>query len=122
MCFRFPKGRLPRCFTGRCDDCVLHSTRKEDIMKDDHDRYTDAWLDKLDAIVAGDDVPLADDDQLLPVAKRLATALAPLRTMDSAAERRRQNLLTHLRVKHSNITRKPIRRLFRPSLLIAALL
>ena len=91
-------------------------------MKDDHDRYTDAWLDKLDAIVAGDDVPLADDDQLLPVAKRLATALAPLRTMDSGAERRRQHLLIHLHVKHSNITRKSIRRLFRPSLLIAALL
>ncbi len=51
-------------------------------MKQNHDGYDSDWLDNLEAIIAGD-TPLPDeeDEELLHVATRLASALAPLREM-----------------------------------------
>ncbi len=91
-------------------------------MKHDHDRYTDAWLNRLDAIVAGENDPSASDDDLLQLATRLVTALAPLQEMRRAAERRGQRLPSHLRVKYARVTHKRVHRLSRLSLLVAILL
>ncbi len=91
-------------------------------MKRDHDRYTDEWLDRLDAIVTGENVPSASDDELLQLATRLVTALAPLQEMRRAAERRGQNLPSHLRVKYAGVAQKRVHRLSRLSLLVATLL
>jgi hypothetical protein len=50
-------------------------------MRHDIDRPGENWLDNLDAIIAGD-APLPEEDKdLLHVATRLASALAPLRVM-----------------------------------------
>ena len=81
--------------------------------KHNHDEYSDEWLEKLDAIVAGEDIPSAGDDELLHVAARLATALAPLKEMDRAAEIRRQHFLLYLRARQNNVTHQPRRRLSR---------
>lgn len=48
-------------------------------MNNTHDRERDKWLDNLDAITAGDALPPEEDEELLYVATRLASALAPLR-------------------------------------------
>jgi hypothetical protein len=88
----------------------------------DHDRYSDAWLDRLDAIVAGDNVPSATDDELHQLATRLVTALEPLREMRRAAEIHHQRLPTHLRVKYAKVAHKRVHRLSRLSLLVATLL
>lgn len=48
-------------------------------MNHNQDRYNDAWLDDLDAIMAGDACPPEEEKDLLHVATRLASALAPLR-------------------------------------------
>ena len=69
-------------------------------MKPDPE-YTDAWLDKLDAIAAGESVPSAQDDELLDVAARLTKELAPLREMDRTAELHRQHLSFQLRARQT---------------------
>ena len=48
-------------------------------MKHYYDRNGDDWLDNLDTIAAGDSLPPPEDEELLQVATRLASALAPLR-------------------------------------------
>ena len=68
-------------------------------MTPEHDQPTQAWLDELDAIVAGRDTPLLKNDELLQLAERLATGLKPLQGMDAAAEQRRQRLLRRLRAR-----------------------
>ena len=50
-------------------------------MKHHADRPGDEWLDHLDAMIAGDALPSEEDEELLHVATRLASALAPLRAM-----------------------------------------
>jgi hypothetical protein len=49
------------------------------MMKHNHDGDGDDWLDNLEAIIAGN-VPSSDEEneELLHVATRLASALAPL--------------------------------------------
>lgn len=90
--------------------------------KHNHDEYSDEWLEKLDAIVAGEDIPSAGDDELLHVAARLATTLAPLKEMDRAAEIRRQHFLLYLRARQNNVTHQPRRRLSRSFRLATVLL
>lgn len=89
-------------------------------MKYDDDQYTNTWLDKLDAILAGDNTPT--DNELLQIASHLAPALSPLREMDAAAERHRRRLLTRLHTSHTRAARKTSSRLARLSLLVAVLL
>ncbi len=48
-------------------------------MNDNDDRYSDHWLDRLNGIIEGDSLPSKVDEDLLHVATRLASALAPLR-------------------------------------------
>lgn len=48
-------------------------------MNHNRDRYDGDWLDSLDSLIAGDALPPDEDADLLPVATRLASALAPLR-------------------------------------------
>lgn len=91
-------------------------------MKDDFDQYADAWLEKLDAIVAGDNVPSANDDELLHLATRLVTALAPLQEMHRAAEVRSQRLPLNLRADYARVIQKPRHLFSRSFLLVAALL
>jgi hypothetical protein len=68
-------------------------------MIDDTNKHDAAWLDWLDAIIAGDDTPAPEDDEMLHVAVRLAQALAPLSTLDADAEARRQHQGTRLRAR-----------------------
>lgn len=48
-------------------------------MSHKRDRYDGDWLDSLDSLLAGEALPPAEDQELLHVATRLASALAPLR-------------------------------------------
>jgi len=91
-------------------------------MKKDHDRYTDAWPDRLDAVVAGENVPSTSDDELLQLATRLVIALAPLQEIRRGAERHGQSLPSHLRVKYAGAAHKRVHRLSRLILLVATLL
>jgi hypothetical protein len=95
--------------------------RKEGVMEGYPEQDTEAWLDKLDAIAAGDNVPSASDDELLQLAARLVTALAPLQEMRRAAERRHQRLPAHLRARYASARRRPVQRL-RLAVLVATLL
>ncbi|HEY6407104.1 MAG TPA: hypothetical protein VIY29_06540, partial [Ktedonobacteraceae bacterium] len=92
------------------------------MMKYDPDYSTDEWLDRLDAIVAGEHTPSTDDDELLHVASRLSQALAPLREMDGAGAVRRQRLLVGLHTRQTTQIHKPVQRVPGISLLIAPLL
>lgn len=78
-------------------------------MKYKQENYDDAWLDRLDAIASGNDVPTPEDDDLLHVAGKLSATLAPLQEMDSAADLRRHRLSTRLRtqlIEREHITKK----------------
>jgi hypothetical protein len=90
-------------------------------MKQEEEPPTQAWLDQLDAIVAGHESQAASDDELLHLAQRLTIELAPLRTMNRTAEQRRLRLLGRLRARQAQAFRK--RRLsVRAALLVALLL
>lgn len=65
------------------------------------ERFDASWLGRLDAIAAGEDLPSADDDELLHVAGQLTAALTPLRSLDSAAEARKQRVGSHLRSRRA---------------------
>lgn len=77
-------------------------------MRYNRDGYDDAWLDRLDALVEGGDVPSPTDDELLHVAGQLINVLAPLNELDDAAEDRRQRLGIHLHARL--LTAPPARR------------
>lgn len=95
-------------------------------MKPEREQPTQAWLDRLDAIVAGHAAPAEQDDELLQLAERLASGLKPLQGMDEEAEQRRQRLLRRLRARPAQTARRRVYRLrFAPlvaALLVAALL
>lgn len=78
-----------------------HEEREEDSGESgevgEAERVDEAWMNRLDAIASGDDLPSADDDELLHVAGQLSAALTPLRNLDSAAEVRKQRVGSHLR-------------------------
>ena len=62
------------------------------------ERLDERWLERLDAIASGEELPAPDDDELLHVAGQLSAALTPLRRLDSAAEARRQDVGSQLRM------------------------
>lgn len=68
-------------------------------MKQKEEPPTRAWLDQLDAIVAGHESQAASEDELLQLAQRLTIELAPLRTVNRAAEQRRLRLLGRLHAR-----------------------
>lgn len=90
-------------------------------MKSEEEQPTQAWLDEVDAIIAGHDSPAANEDELLQLAKRLKTDLTPLRTMNRAAEQRRLRLLGRLRATQTLAARKRLVHA-RSALLLALLL
>ena len=90
-------------------------------MEDHRERDTEAWLEKLDTIASGESVPSAGDDELLQLATRLVTSLAPLQEIRRAAEIHHQRLPAHLRVKYARARRRPVHHL-RLAMLIATLL
>ena len=61
----------------------------------------DTWQEKLDKIIAGEQVQATSDDELIEVAQRLHQALAPLQEMDKAALQHRQQLLARLHTKYT---------------------
>ena len=84
-------------------------------MKSNHDGYGDNWLDDLEAVIAGDVSSSEENEELLHVAKRLASALAPLREIaGSRAPSPIQSRQSRMRLP---TLRRPL-----PVLLIAALL
>ncbi len=93
-------------------------------MKDRRADVEDVWLDKLDAVAAGDYHPLAGDDELLHVAGRLTAALAPLRELDAGTRGHKQRLGSQLRLQlaASKKTRLMKRWTFRSIMVAAALL
>lgn len=94
-------------------------------MKQKEKPPTQAWLDQLDAIVAGHDSPAASEDELLQLAQRLTIELAPLRTVNRAAEQRRLRLLGRLRVRRARAFQKrraPVRSVLLVALLLMVVL
>lgn len=93
-------------------------------MKDRRADVEDVWLDKLDAIAAGDEQPSPGDDELLHIAGRLADALAPLGEVDAGTRAHKQRLGAHLRLQlaASKKTRLMKRWAFRLIMVAAALL
>ncbi len=90
-------------------------------MNPDEDQPTPDWLDQLDALLAGRGSPADQDDELLHLARRLHTALAPLRTLNQAEEDRRLRLLRRLHTRQPQILRMP-RLPLRATLLVGLLL
>ncbi len=88
-------------------------------MNPEEAQPTQAWLDRLDAVVAGHESPAANEDELLQLAQRLTTGLKPLRTMNRAAEQHRQHLLRRLRTRHVRKVQRPA---YRSRLVLVALL
>jgi hypothetical protein len=88
----------------------------------DPDRCTDAWLERLDEIVAGEDVPSATDDELHQLAMLLVTALEPLREMHTSAEINPRRFPSSLLAKHARNSQKRVSYPTRLCLLIAILL
>lgn len=90
-------------------------------MKQNHDGYDSDWLDNLEAIMAGD-APLPDeeDEELLHVATRLASALAPLREMAGTNASRNASALPSMptKLRWMKLPQAPLR----TGLLVAALL
>lgn len=64
-------------------------------MKHNRNRYDGDWLDSLDSLIAGDALPPAEDADLLPVATRLASALAPLRETARTASKQGYHANSH---------------------------
>lgn len=100
-------------------------------MKPDHraqNEYSDEWLTALDSIASGNKAPSPHDDELLQVAERLYTELAPLRDRAQAASMHhlRQQYApspVHSMEAHSpRLVRKPNHRFPHSSLLLAPLL
>jgi hypothetical protein len=88
----------------------------------DSDRITDSWLERLDEIVAGENVPSATDDELHQLAMQLVTALEPLREIHASAEIKQKRIPSSLLAKHARISQKRVSYLTRLCLPIAILL
>src|SRR5260221_9514201 len=93
-------------------------------MKDRRADVENVWLDKLDAIAAGDEQPSPGDDELLHIAGRLTAALAPLGESDAGARTHKQRLGSQLRLQlaASKKTRLVKRWAFRSIMVAVALL
>lgn len=64
-------------------------------MNSNRHRYDGDWLDSLDFLMAGDALPPDEDADLLPVATRLASALAPLREASRTASKQGNHAKLH---------------------------
>jgi hypothetical protein len=90
-------------------------------MKPDIDRPGDNWLDNLDVIIAGDASLPEEDKDLLHVATRLASALAPLRAMAHRDASDYQRKHPSMRAEHRWV-RRPTRIVLSRAWLLVALL
>lgn len=92
-------------------------------MKHNHDGYNGDWLDNLEAIIAGD-APSSDEEneELLHVATRLASALAPLREMARMKASSNAHAITRVQVRSSWMRLPALQAPPRAGLLVAALL
>jgi hypothetical protein len=88
----------------------------------DSDRITDSWLERLDEIVAGENVTSATNDELHQLAMLLVTALEPLREIRASAKINQQRIPSNLLAKHARISQKSVTFPARICLLIAILL
>lgn len=79
-----------------------------------------AWLDNLDALMDGEPLSGADEE-LLHVATRLASALAPLRERARAGKGRRADTFTYARIKASSVRHYRSTFIPRPALLVVIL-
>ncbi|HZS77335.1 MAG TPA: hypothetical protein VFA41_12035 [Ktedonobacteraceae bacterium] len=92
-------------------------------MNDELPESEHSWLDRLDAIVEGQQAPAPEDDELLHLAGKLAATFAPLRELDAPARTRKQRLGTKLRAQLAASQASRARRwLFRPLMVAAAIL
>lgn len=73
---------------------------------DRFEKVDERWMERLDAIASGEELPSPDDDDLLHVAGQLSAALTPLRRLDSTAEARRQHVGAQLRMRRAAQTLK----------------
>jgi hypothetical protein len=92
-------------------------------MKHTHDGDNGDWLDNLEAIMAGD-APLPDEEneELLHVATRLASALAPLREIAGTNISQNASALPHLQAKSRGMRLRALQAPLRARLLVAVLL
>jgi hypothetical protein len=90
-------------------------------MKHDIDRPGDNWLDNLDVIIAGDASLPEEDKDLLHVATRLASALAPLREMAHRDAGDYQRKHPYMQAEHRWVRRPTRIVLSRAWLLVASL-
>jgi hypothetical protein len=70
-------------------------------MTSEEEQPTQAWLDHLDRLLAGQEHPAVSEDELLLLAQQLHTAMTPLRTLHQAEEHQRQHLLGRLHSRHA---------------------
>lgn len=87
-----------------------------------HDSDGDDWLDNLDAIVAGDAHPPQEDEELLHVATRLASALAPLREKARSSAPSRQYTHSRMPFRQDRVKQGTRQRLSSGRLLVSAML
>ena len=92
-------------------------------MKHPTDRSSDDWPDNLDAIIAADELSPQERQELLHVAERLTTALAPLRAMahSQASDNSHQHLYMRRPSARHWIRRPTSLALPRTGLLVAAI-
>lgn len=90
-------------------------------MNSNQDRYDGDWLDSLDSLIAGDALPPEEDADLLPVATRLASALAPLREASRRASKQRFHANPHIANGQPGRKRR-VRQRFAPAQLLAVAL
>lgn len=88
----------------------------------DPDRINDSWLERLDEIVAGENVPLATDDELHKLAMQLVTALKSLREIRASVVIKQQRIPSNLLARHARISQQRLSFHTRFWLLIAVLL
>ncbi len=97
--------------------------RADSLERNKHniDRPGDNWLDNLDVIIAGDASLPEEDKDLLHVATRLASALAPLRAMAHRVASDYQRKHPYMRAEHRWVRRLTRIVLSRAWLLVASL-
>ncbi len=91
-------------------------------MKHQQDDHGADWLDNLDAIIAGDVPASKEDEELLHVATRLASALAPLREIARTNASSSSHAASPMQSRQSRMKLPALQTLSRASPLVAALL
>lgn len=91
-------------------------------MKHNRDNHGGDWLDNLDAIIAGDIPASREDEELLHVATRLASALTPLREMARTNASSGSHMTSSMQSSQSRMRLPALQTLSRVRPLVAALL